>query len=167
MLKLLAKSANNQEVLYDPVGSHVATHFDDTPGLKSLVQELIASINLGGEVARHFDMGRVIGLCDVVSVGPQDDLVYGMRRNREEDGLVPFVKNREGEPTQNLAIHIILKSPHGYVLSSAWIGTFGDDEPFPQSPEATPGSIEYWSQHAFIYGSQEIIEGTETTAKPW
>ena len=55
-----------------------------------------------------------------------------------------------------------------YVLSSTWIGTFsGDDEPFPNAPGATEQSKDFWSKRAFVYGSQEIQAGTETSERPW
>jgi dipeptidase E len=55
-----------------------------------------------------------------------------------------------------------------YILASAWIGVFNKDNvPFPQSSRATERSVVFWKTRAFVYGSQEIIEGTETTAAPW
>lgn len=67
-------------------------------------------------------------------------------------------------------MHLIPQADGTYVLSSAWIGIFGgknEDEPFPQSPDATNRSIDFWNKRAFVYGSQEIVPGTVTTARPW
>jgi adenylate kinase family enzyme len=164
----IGKSKNNVSVVYDPVYSHAATHLDDTPRLKDLVAEIISKMDLQGQrVATDVDMGRVVGTCDVVVVDNTDEIVYAMRKNRETDGLVPFTKTREPEPCRHVAIQLTPKTDGSYELASAWIGTFGDDEPFPEAPDATDKSAEYWNHHAFVWESQEIIPGTETTVCPW
>ncbi len=169
MQKLLCKSKNGLNVTYDPVHSHAATHLADTPQLKDLVSEIVTSIDLDGqEVKKHFKMGRVVGACDVVEINDNDEIVYGVRRNREDDGLVPFTKTTSAQPCQDVTVQLLPQKDGTYILSSAWIGTFDDDdEPFPQSSNATERSIEYWKRWAFVYGSQEILPGTETAIRPW
>jgi hypothetical protein len=169
MQEIIAKSKNGKEVTFDPVHSHAVTHLEDTPGLASLVKEVVGGLDLNGqEIAQHFDLNRIVGTCDVVNVNDSDEIVYGMRKNREDDGLVPFVKNRDGDPCSYVAVHLLPKPDESYELSSAWIGTFGeDDEPFPQSLNANERSKDFWNKHAFVYGSQEIMPGTETSARPW
>jgi hypothetical protein len=168
-LELIANSKNGIAVFYDPVYSHAATHVEDTPQLKELVSEIIQGLELQGQkIATHIDMGRIVGTTDVVETNDSDEIVYGMRKNRSDDGLVPFTKSREGEPCQYVAVQLEPQQDGSYILASAWIGTFGDDdEPFPQSPDATERSINFWDKHAFVYGSQEIVEGTETQLRPW
>ncbi|MDB5176325.1 MAG: hypothetical protein JWM81_1183 [Candidatus Saccharibacteria bacterium] len=168
-LQLIAESKNGVKVYFDTVSSHAATHLQDAPELERLVAEVVSKLELKGqEVAAHFDMGRIVGTCDVVAVSEKDEIVYGMRKNRDDDGLVPFVKNRDGEPCPFVAVHLLPQPDTSYLLSSAWIGTFGeDDEPFPKSHDANERSVDFWSSHAFVYGSQEIIKGTETTVRPW
>ncbi len=167
-MKVIATSKNHIKVFYDEVHSHAATHLHDNPELAPLLQEVITSLELTGqEVADHFDRHRVIGRCDVVEVIKKDEIVYAVRKNRENDGLVPFVKNRIGDLCQTIAVHLVPNKDASYTLSSAWIGKFNDDEPFPQSKEANSDSIAFWTSHAFIYGSQEIIPDTETTLCPW
>lgn len=101
MQLLIATSKNNIKVYFDPINSHAATHLEDTPQLKDLVVEVISNLELNGQkVARHFDLGRIVGTSDVVDINDDDKLVYGIRKNRLDDGLVPFVKNREGDRCQ-------------------------------------------------------------------
>lgn len=168
-MELIATSKNGIKVFYDPVHSHAATHLDDTPQLKGLVQELIQSMDLEeAEIAKHYNMGRIVGTCDVVDVDGSDEIVYGIRKNRDEDGLVPFTKSREGDPCPYVAMHLIKQADGSYLLSSCWIGEFGeDDEPFPNSPLATERSADFWDKHAFVWGSQEIQPGSLQTDKPW
>ncbi len=167
--QLLGSSKNGVKVTYDPVHSHAATHLQDTAQLKSLVVEVIGGMDLNGQVvARHVDMGRIVGTSDVVDVDETDKIIYAVRKNRQDDGLVPFTKTRKAQPCQYVTVQLVPQADGSYKLSSAWIGTFDeDDEPFPQSSRATKRSVEYWQRFAFVWGSQEIVPGTETANHPW
>lgn len=167
--KLIAQSKNRINVFYDPINSHAATHLEDTPQLMDLMTEAIENMILEDEnIATHVDMGRVVGTCDVVKIDESDEVVYGIRKNRDEGGHVPFTKNRKGDPCSSVAVHLIKQSDKSYILSSAWIGIFGEeDEPFPNSPEANERSIDFWNSHAFVWGSQEIQPGTLIKDYPW
>lgn len=167
--ELLCISKNGIQVTYDPIYSHATTHLQDTPQLKTLVIEVVKNMVLNGqEAATHVDMGRVVGTSDVVTVDDTDEVFYAIRKNRMDDGLVPFTKTRAAEPSRYVAVHLVRLVDGSYELSSAWIGTFDDDsEPFPQSPNATKRSIDYWRQYAFVWGSQEVVPGSVTTARPW
>ena len=169
MQKLLCQSKNGVSVTYDPIHSHAATHLEDTPGLKDLVAEVVGGLDLNGQkVARHFDLGRIVGTTDVVKIDGTDEVIYAARKNRHDDGLVPFTKTREAEPSSYVTVQLVPRDGGTYELVSAWIGTFDDDdEPFPESPDATARSREYWRHWAFIWGSQEIVPGTETNICPW
>lgn len=169
MQKLICKSKNGVEVFYDTLHSHASTHLKDTPNLMDVVTEVICEIELNGEeISNHFDMKRIIGSCDVVETDASDEIVYAMRKNHEDDGLVPFTKSQSGPKCTYVALHLIPNANGSYQLSSAWIGKFDvDDEPFPQSHNATKNSKSYWNNHAFVWGSQEIILGSYTTIKPW
>lgn len=167
--ELLATSANGRKVYYRNPHSHAALHFQDTPGLREAAAEAVRGMTLTEkDLGTQVDLGRIVGACDVVSTTPDDEIIYGVRNQRFQDGLVPFVKHRQGDPTSSVALHLVLQEDGSYDLSSSWFGVYdGDDEPFPQAPEATPRSVSYWDSHAFVYGSQAIEPGTETTEKPW
>lgn len=165
---LLCNSKNDKRVTYDPIHSHAATHLEDTPQLKALVIEAIEGMILEEDIMKDINMGRVIGTTDVVEVNEMDEVVYGIRKNREDEGHVPFTKSRPGNPSSCVSLQLVKKTNGTYELTSAWIGTFeDDDEPFPNSPLATSRSKDFWSKHAFVYGSQEIQTGTETAKCPW
>lgn len=165
----LCKSKNGVSVVYDPVHSHTSTHLTDTPNLKDLVIEVIKELVLKGqEVAKHTDMKRVVGTCDLVVVDESDQVIYAIRKNRKDDGLVPFTTTRQATDCRFVAVHLVPLTDNTYELLSAWIGVFADDdEPFPQSKKATVKSKSYWSTHAFVWGSQEIIPRTKTNICPW
>lgn len=167
--ELLATSANGREVYYRNPHSHAALHFKDTPGLREAAAEAVSRMNLTEkDLGTQVDLGRIVGDCDVVKTGPQDEIVYGIRNQRFNEGLVPFVKGRQGDPTSSVALHLVLQPDGSYDISSTWFGVYdGDDEPFPLADDATERSVDYWNRHAFVYGSQAIEPGTETTQRPW
>lgn len=166
-LKTLCKSANNKTIVYDPINSHTATHFHDAPSLRELVQEYLRSIDLDGKlIAKDVDMGKAIGKSDVVATDKSDEIIYAMRKNREDQGYVPFTKSRQSQPSSLLSVYLERIDENTYELSSTWIGEF-ESPMFPQMGNATDESIPYWTNHAFAWGSQEIIDGTETNNCPW
>ena len=166
-MQLLGQSANRVNVLFDPISSHAATHFEDTPELREIFIEVLSTIELdGSEIAQDINVGRIIGTSDVVATNDYDEITYAARKNRAQDGLVPFVKNRTPKNCSTLAYHMRPIDSQMYELSSVWIGVF-DAIPFPGVVTANEESFSHWSRHAFIHGSQEIILETETDVCPW
>ena len=167
MYRELCVSKNGKQVYFDSEHSHAATHFADTPQLKALVREVLQNTNIEDEnLEFDLDMGREIGTCDVVETDTTDVIVYALRKNRTEQGYVPFTKSRPAQPDSNISISLVADTDGTYHLSSAWIGTW-DDPPFPGQPHATPERRPYWSTHAFVWGSQEIEPGSELRNCPW
>ena len=165
--ELLCTSKNNKRVIFDPLSSHTATHFKDTPKLRELVEELLSNMVIDGHlIAKDFDLGQIIGDSDVVEVNDTDELIFAMRKNREDQGFVPFTKSRPPQPSRLLSIYLAYKDSGTYELLSSWIGEF-ESPPFPLMNNATAHSIPYWTKHAFVWGSQEIIPGTENYKRPW
>lgn len=167
MNEVLCVSRNGKRVYYDSVNSHAATHFADTPQLKNLVVEVLQNRDIDNESLEFdLDMGKSIGTCDVVATDDSDEIVYALRKNRPEQGFVPFTKSRAAQPNSNISISLRADEDSTYQLSSAWIGTW-DSPPFPQQPHATPDSKPYWSTHAFVWGSQEIEPNSAINNCPW
>jgi hypothetical protein len=168
--EFLCQSKNGKNIVFDPVYSHLATHLEDTPQLKNLVIEVLTNMTLEGEkIGTFVNLGRIVGTCDVVDVDDIDEIVYGIRKNRTEEGHVPFTKTREAKPSSSVAVQLLRLDGATYELASAWVGTYGEDEdePFPNAPDANERSKDFWSKHAFVWGSQEIQPGTLRTDCPW
>jgi hypothetical protein len=163
----LVTSKNGKDIYYDPIHSHAATHFEDSTNLKDLVVEILKNKDLiEDNINFDIDMGRIVGTTDVVQTNDSDQVVYALRKNRTEQGLVPFVKSRQGEPCSYVSVSLIKQPGSSYLVSSAWIGEW-DDPPFPGEPHANENSKKYWKRHAFVWGSQEIQVGSETQKRPW
>ncbi|HUD03281.1 MAG TPA: hypothetical protein VMR51_00595 [Patescibacteria group bacterium] len=167
MTELLCLSKNKKRIYYDSVNSHASTHFADTLGLRELVIEVLENRDLDNDnLEFDVDMGRPIGTSDVLETNESDEIVYAIRKNRSEQGYVPFTKSRSAQPSTNLSVALVANTDETYQLSSVWIGTW-DDPPFPQQPHATLESKPYWSTHAFVWGSQEIEPNSELKSCPW
>lgn len=163
----LCLSANGKRVVFEPITSHTATHFKDTPQLRNLIMGLLCSTNLEGDlVAKDIDMGKIIGNSDVVKIDQTDDVIYAMRKNRNDQGYVPFTKSRTSEPSSLISMYLTKIDSETYLLASAWIGSY-ELPKFPQMKDATSESIPYWTNHAFVWGSQEIIPGSVQRTCPW
>lgn len=163
----LCTTANGIRIVFDPVHSHTATHFKDAPSLKHQVKNLLGSLVVVDDlIAQEFDMGKIIGDCNVIETDEKDEIIYAIRKNRRDQGYVPFTKSRTSQPCSLISIHLVKKTAETYELSSVWIGEY-ESPMFPQMENATAESIPYWRQHAFVWGSQEIIPGTELSQCPW
>ena len=161
----LCHTQNNNRVLYDPLHSHTATHFNDAPDLKNLVIQILSSRDIDGDyLGFDVDMGKPIGHMDVVDVTADDEIIYAKRKNRDE--YVPFVKNRQPKPCSYVSLALKQIDADNYELQSAWIGEF-ESPPFPGEKSATAESIPFWNRHAFVWGSQGIQENTLTIQRPW
>ena len=163
----LCKSANGKRIVFDSVSSHTASHFADAPDLRALVTDILSREKLVGSIVAHdVDSGRVIGLSDVVAIGEDDEIVYAMRKNHAEQGYVPFTKSQESQPSSLVSFYLVKRDDSTYELASAWIGAYETPD-FPQMESATKDSVSYWHKHAFAWGSQAIIPGTELSDCPW
>lgn len=166
-LELLCMSKNAKRVIFDPLNSHTTTHFKDAPKLRVLTEELLSDMTLEGDlIAKDIGMGKIIGDSNVVRIDSSDEIVYAMRKSREDQGYVPFTKSQSSQPSTKISVYLVKKDNETYELSSVWIGEY-ESPMFPQMSNATADSVPYWSKHAFVWGSQEIIPGTEITKRPW
>lgn len=163
----LCKSANGKRIVFDPIYSHTASHLADAPQLRELLTDILCKEKLEGPIVAHdIDAGRIIGLTDVVEVRESDTIVYAMRKNHAEQGYVPFTKSQESQPSSLVSFYLVKRDEHTYELGSAWIGAYESPD-FPQMEGATKDDISYWNKHAFAWGSQAIIPGTEISDCPW
>ena len=138
------------------------------PGVLSLISEVLRKIHFYGEIdAIQVDFENVVGNSIRVSTSTEDEIIYAMRPSSKGRGLTRFVKNREPRPSKSVTV-ILMKAKWAdnlYVLISAFIGE--KPEPEPWDPHATAQSVSFWNHNALVWGSEEIIPGTETTVCPW
>lgn len=162
--QVLTNLANGKQVYFDDSDSHTATHFSDTPQLKELLVEYLATQNFTDtEVIHEHDVGRIIGNTDMVATDDNDEIVYAKRKNRET--YVSFVKNKRPEPTSYFTFVCYLDNEGGYELASAWIGR--NCPVNPGEAKESSESIPFWTSHALAWGTQEVQPETVTRICPW
>lgn len=157
-LKLLGNLRTGEPV-YDRYNSHIHA------SVKGILPEALAKIAGGRRfLVQELDFGRVIGESSCVPTGWRDTIVYALRPKRQ--GMTRFVKNRQPEPCSTAVV--ILKRDNYesyYVLITAFIGHESGPEPW--DPRATKEDRKFWENHALVWGSEEVISGTETAVCPW
>lgn len=162
--ELFAISKNGIEVTYDPVHSHASTHFADTPQIRPFVKQILENTDIAGEIM-EFDAntGQILGMSDLVETDGSDTIVYAIRKNR--DRHMRFTKSQQSQPSSMIAVSLTRLDNKTYDLYSAWLGP--QTPPTPNSPLANVESKPFWSEHALVWGNQEIQPGTETEICPW
>jgi hypothetical protein len=162
--ELFAISKNGIEVTFDPIYSHTATHFKDTPQIRPFVKETIERTNISGEMMEFdTDTGQLLGSSDLVDIDDSDDIIYAIRKNRDRHMI--FTKSRQPQPSSMVSISLTRLDDKTYDLYSAWLGP--QTPPTPNNPLANSQSKPFWSKHALVWGNQEIQAGTETETCPW
>ncbi|HXB02427.1 MAG TPA: hypothetical protein VNV15_06380 [Opitutaceae bacterium] len=131
-----------------------------------LLVEAISKIEVNSDefIMKTVEMGRVVGKSISVTTTPIDQIVYARRKRRE--GHTRFVLNRQPEDCSR--IFLILKrinEPDTFILITAYIGD--QSEPEPWDKNATQAAVKFWQNQALVWGSEPIIEGTETQNCPW
>jgi len=145
---ILGRLMSGEEVV-DRFDSH--SHTD--PGI---LERALSMIDSRGErfIKREVFMGEPTGYSECVETADGDEIVYAYRAGRY--GPTRFVKNRQPEPTETVSV-ILLRDDNDdkkMVLITSWAGEMAEPEPWDRN--ATPESTNFWSNHALVWGSQEI-----------
>ena len=155
--QLVGYSKDGQSIFDRPNSHH---HLPE-----GLLREAISRADLGNQAFMkiRIDMGRIVGVSTCVETTSDDQIVFARRINRK--GLTRFVRGRKAEDCS--AIILILKriEPNGYLLITGFVGDSAEPEPWDE--KASAQSVEFWSTHALIWGSEEIHPETETVNCPW
>lgn len=164
MKELFCTTKNGFKVYVDREKSHTATHFRDTPTLEKWVKEILENYQFTGENIRfHTDLGTTVGTSNLVPTTPGDEIIYAQRPFREV--LSRFVKNRTPEPTSFVTVELRKTSANECDLFTAYFGAL--TPPSPGKKDETPDSKPFWNSHALVWGTQEVLPGSETPLCPW
>lgn len=163
-LTVIGQSKNGCYVVVDLESSHAATHFNDSPKLFDAVKKAITLIELDKEKIRvEIDTGEYVGMSDLVETNQSDEIIYALRPYR--DRYSRFVKNRVAEGTSWVVLSFERLSERQYKLHTAFVGRLTPS--FPGGDFMPEKSKEFWSNHALVWGNQEIVSGSETDVCPW
>ncbi len=160
----VATSKNGHEVYMHLTHSAVAQSISRQPRLATLLAEVVAEVDLAGEVVHiEKDMGRQIGYADVVDTSAGDSVFYAMQLRTKTH--TRFVKNKPAEPTNFLTIRAERDDEGNYEVTVLYLG--GNIPPLPNDPEASAESQSYWQTHAVVYNGQPIVGSTMTKDWPY
>jgi len=140
-----------------------------------LLPEALSSIESKGRgfIIEEIDFGRSIGETTCIGTGADDTIIYAQRPKRF--GRTRFVMNRTPEQCNKFVV-ILKRGYEGqYVLITSFIGSRPQPEPWDTknfSQQSDPQLAEklsrkFWSTHALVWGSEQIIPGTEIEFCPW
>lgn len=148
------------QAVFDRANSH--RHEGVTVQLLSAAFDKI-SLDQPGRHSIEINFGRDIGVTTCVPTTKDDEIVFAQRPGRK--GLTRFVKNRQSIPTSILTV-VLQKADEGdfYILVTVFIGFAIGAEPW--DTFAKEKSKANWQTHALLWGSEEIVPGTETTDVP-
>jgi hypothetical protein len=164
--EFLGYSANGIAVHLNEKSTHAKTHLAHHPKLLTAVKRCLKEIKLDADIVRlEITADDEIGTCDLVETGPDDDIIYAIRVGRTTYSR--FAKHRQSSPTSSFVVDIRRDSNtnNNYHLYTTFVG--GLVPSFPGGDFMPDQSIEFWNNHALVYGTQEIIPHTETTICPW
>lgn len=162
--ELFAISKNGVKVMYDPIGSHASTHFRDTPQIVPFVKKIIEQTDvIEPEMGFNTDTGVLLGNSELVETDETDEIIYAIRKNR--DTYMRFTKSRKSVPDSTITIVLRDVKDGNCNLYSAWLGPI--TPPTPDSPRENENSLPFWTSHALVWGTQEIIPGTEVSDELW
>jgi hypothetical protein len=97
-----------------------------------------------------------------VKTSPNDKITYAIRKGKF--GHSRLVHNRI--PEKCSSVFCVLERTAGYYLiKTIYVGEKANKEPWDKT--ATTNDLMFWEDHALIYNTVEIIEGSETAFQPW
>lgn len=158
------KTGAGQRVFVNP--THMKQHQDVLPFLEDAVSRIIPPEHQ--IFSKHqVDYDQVLGLAAKVEARPGDQYIYAQRKGRP--GLTRFVTNRDYEVSYSVTVVMCKdvraskKEPTFRVLT-AYIGGLAEREPDDPSvitDEEKAVTTKYWTDNVLVWGSQEIVPGTE------
>lgn len=164
--QLVGITKNGRSVYLTDESSHAKTHFVHHPKLLPAVKKAIPNINVEDTLVRiQIDTGEIVGTRDLIQTTSEDTIVYAIREKRTTYSR--FIKNKQPVPSSIIVVDIRKSAPDSdeYYLYTAYAGILTPS--FPGGDYLPEQSIIFWSNHALVWGTQEIISGTETTICPW
>lgn len=164
MTKIILGHLQSGEKVYDQSPSHI--HENAAPYIKEALQRVHSESRKKFDAV--VDFGKPIGISSLVMTTDNDNIVFAQRVNRK--GLSRLVKNRKGKPTSTLLIGLkkAEDEPDAYLVATSFIGLPSKNEPWDtKTEEERKESCAFWNKRAIIYGTEPLVQGTETTKYPW
>lgn len=152
------KFKNGDELITTP-----QTHFHDKNDINILEVAVLNTQTRGLDtVKKTIDFLFNVGTTNVVKTDENDIIIWAKRKDRTK--VSRFVKNRKPEQTKSFTFVAKKTAPRLYRLITCYKGKLSPPELKPTGNSEK--SIKFWSNHAFVYGSEEI-EGSILQTNPY
>lgn len=143
-----------------------SSHIHDNQELEKYLVSALGKIDSNNQnlIEGEVTFDETIGVTRCVSTSENDEIIFAMRPKRK--GYTRFVKNRQPESTNKLTIILTKdRQTNDYLVLTTYIGAKAEPEPWDY--RATEKALDFWKSHALVYGTEPIIEGTETVVPKW
>lgn len=145
------------EKVFDRFNSH-------RHGNEGVLEKALSRIDANGRdfIVEEVVFDENVGTCDCVSTSEGDEIIHATRVGRR--GPTRFVKNKNVIDSNVYTVILKKVSDDTYTLITSFVGPKAEKEPWDRtivSEEEKNASKQFWSNHALVWGSQPIIEGTE------
>lgn len=161
---MLEESNDGYDIYVNLISSSAGHYLSRHPHLITLIKELLTDRKLQGERAViEEDMGRNIGVTDVVSTNEKDTIYYALPLKSKVYSR--FARNRYPQTSNMLTLVVVRDTDGNYELSNAWIGT--NYPAFPGDEFETDDSKEYWQTHALVQNAHAIQTQSITKTCPY
>lgn len=144
-----------------------SSHIHNQGNIKSLLSQALASVEPKDRpfITESVDFGREVGRSVCIETKEGDEIIFAQRQGRQE--LTRFVKGREPEPTSSITFGLLRDKEPGqnqYICLFAYMGPKSEVEPWDKN--ANDAARTFWSSHALVWGTEPVVEGTETKEEP-
>ncbi len=146
------------------LGKTAGRFLNHQPYVVGLIKEVLAGKVLSQAIEDiEEDMGRVIGVTDVVQTSDTDLIYYAQPIGSSE--FMRYAKNRLPTPSTLLTMQLIRDDTGDYEVVRVWIGP--KTPPFPTTEDIDISNKEYWDSHAVAHKAHPVQSRSITKESPY
>jgi len=160
----ISESDKSYTVYVNLISSPAGHYLSRQPYVIALIKELLAKKQLQGKrIVIEQDLGRNIGMTDIVATSDKDTIYYAQPVRSEV--FSRFAKNRLPQISNRLTIIAEQDADGNYEVSNTWIGP--NCPAFPGDEHETTDSKPFWQTHALVQDAQAIQSRSITKVCPY
>lgn len=162
---IISKMAEGQTVYLDLINSLAGEYVSRQPHVLTIIKEALLKVKFQGQNSFwvEYDMGRAVGITDIIETTDKDNIYYAQGRKRSE--FSRFAKNRLPESSSIISFFVNKDEVGDYEIVDAWVGP--NRPMFPGHTDETSTSKEFWGNHALVNNAHPILSATITKTCPY
>ncbi len=160
----LIRNDEGYSVYVDMLSKTAGRFLNHQPYVVGLVKEVLLERDLKDQsIEIEEDMGRVIGVTDVISTSDTDLIYYA--RPVGSTQYMRYAKNRLPTPSNLLTLRLTRDDSGDYEVTEVWIGP--NTPPFPTAEAIDEKCRDYWDTHAVAHKAHPVQSRTVTKVAPY